>query len=73
LSAQKTNDHAPQRVVFVVELDYGKMIRAFDHQLLHIFGAGLTQGVGEATRVEGETGKSRNAEMIRNGGASART
>ena len=44
-------------MVFVIELDDREVIRAFEHQLLDRFGAGATQGIRKASRIERETGE----------------
>src|SRR5690349_19968909 len=48
---------SPHRKVFVIQFDDRKMIRAFEDQLLHRFGAGAAQSIRKASRVERETGK----------------
>src|ERR1700741_3151325 len=44
-------NRSAHRIIFVVELDQGEMIRAFEHQLLNRFIARRPQSFGEPVRI----------------------
>jgi hypothetical protein len=55
--AHECENSSAHRIIFVVELDHGEMIRAFEHQLLNGFIARRPQSIREPARIQHKTGK----------------